>query len=82
MDDSASTPPLETYSAGYVTVNIYLNYSGTGVPFLDIVIYRKIKTPTGKISYKRGASLKPSDIPNLLQILTEITKFTQNYSKI
>lgn len=57
------------FREGFVSVVIYKNKYANAC-FFDIVIYRKIKQ-NGKPDWKRGANLKPSDIPDTIKLLKE-----------
>ena len=58
---------------GYISLCIYKNQYEKRVYF-DVVIYRKIKT-NGKVEYKRGANLKPSDLPALQTLLKDAQEY-------
>jgi len=60
---------VRMFREGYLSLCIYKNVYEKRV-FYDIVIYRKIKV-NGKLDYKRGANLKPSDILVLVVLLKE-----------
>ena len=64
---------LRMYKDGYLSVCVYLNVLGSE-KFYDIVIYRKIRS-NGSSEYKRGANLKPSDLPVLQRLLAEAQQF-------
>ena len=61
------------FREGYLSVCVYKNVYETRT-FYDIVVYRKIKTAQG-YDYKRGANLKPTDIPVLCKLLADVQDF-------
>jgi hypothetical protein len=64
---------VRMFREGYVSVCIYQNVFEKQA-FHDVVIFRKIKM-NGYSDYKRGANLKPSDIPDLLILLKEVEDY-------
>lgn len=68
---------LKTSNQGYVSVSVYLDHRA-GRTFYDIVIYRKVRDKTtGASTWKRGANLKPTDIPSLVYVLQEIQAYLE-----
>lgn len=61
------------FREGYLSVCVYKNVYERRT-FFDIVIYRKIKLTEG-YNYKRGANLKPTDLPVLEKLLGEVQDF-------
>lgn len=70
------TRRVRMYKEGYLSVHVYLNVDSDGRKFYDTVIYRKIKKGDG-FDHVRGANLKPSDIPVLLKLLSEVNEFLE-----
>jgi len=66
---------IRMYKDGYLSVCVYLNVRSDGTKFYDTVIYRKIKGNNGKPEYKRGANLKPTDLPVLSRLIQEADTF-------
>lgn len=66
---------LRVYNSDYLRVCIYEN-AYTNVTFYDVVIYRKVKS-----DYVRGANLKPTDVPILIELLSEVRSFFESYKK-
>ena len=58
---------LRMYKEGFLSVCIYVNIMENGDKYYDTVFFRKIgKGKNAK--FKRGTSLKPTDLPNLLSL--------------
>lgn len=65
---------VRMYKEGYISVAIYKNVYEKKTYF-DIVIYRKIRLPDGSNDFKRGANLKPEDLPILADLLDEANDY-------
>jgi hypothetical protein len=75
VGDKRYSQLVRMFKEGYISVCIYKNVYDRKT-FYDTVICRKIKqTSNGAPVYKRGANLKPSDIPHLLTLLPEVMDF-------
>jgi len=61
---------VRMFREGFISVAIYKNVFEKRT-FFDIVIYRKIRVGDG-YDYRRGANLKPADIPALIILLREV----------
>lgn len=61
------------FREGFISICVYKNVYEHRT-FYDTVIYRKIKL-NGGYDYKRGANLKPTDLPVLLKLLVEVQDF-------
>ncbi len=68
---------LRMLRQGYMSVCLYKNVHQNRT-FYDIVIYRKIRAPSGDCSYKRGANLKPSDLLDLTALLGEVEEYLES----
>ena len=67
---------LRKYKEGYVSVSVYLNVTTMGRRYYDTVIHRKIKNSgSGDLDWRRGANLKPRDLPILIRLLKEAEEF-------
>jgi hypothetical protein len=64
------------FREGYLSVCVYKNVYEHKT-FYDVVIYRKIRIANGEYDYRRGANLKPSDLPVLQQLLKEVSDFLE-----
>jgi len=71
------SPPVASFHEGYLTVHIYLHVAADTREYYDVVVYRKIRTATG-ITYKRGANLKPTDLPSMVRLLKEAQRWLQD----
>jgi hypothetical protein len=47
----------------------------SGNDYYDVVIYRRVRDKTGDQVWRRGANLKPTDLPDLLELLGEIAQY-------
>jgi hypothetical protein len=65
---------IKTLSQGYLSVSVYLNVVG-GHDYYDVVIHRRVKARGGEQVWKRGANLKPTDLPDLLELLGEVQTY-------
>ena len=72
--------PLVTFNSGYLTLHVYLNQHN-GSSYYDIVLFRKIRTPAGT-KYKRGANLKPTDLPAAIRLYQEAEKYLKEYTTV
>jgi hypothetical protein len=54
------------YREQSVSVSVYLNVHEDGRKFYDTVVHRKVRE-----EWKRGANLKPEDLPALMNLLQE-----------
>lgn len=61
---------VRMFREGFISVAVYKNVFEKRT-FYDIVIYRKIRVGSG-YDYRRGANLKPADIPALIILLNEV----------
>jgi len=61
------------FREGFLSICVYKNVYEKRT-FFDVVVYRKIKT-NGGYDYKRGTNLKPTDLPVLSKLLTEVQDF-------
>lgn len=61
---------LKVRHKGFLSVCVYLNSIG-GTKYYDVVIRRRVKRKGGEQEWVRGANLKPTDLPDLLQLLEE-----------
>lgn len=64
---------VRMFREGFISICVYKNVYEHKT-FYDVVIYRKIKV-NGGYDYKRGANLKPSDLPDLAKLLAEVQDF-------
>lgn len=65
---------IKTLSQGYISISIYLNVI-QGHDYYDVVIHRRVKQKGGEQIWKRGANLKPTDIPDILELLEEVKTY-------
>lgn len=66
---------VRLYKEGYLSVCVYKNVTLRDDVYYDIVFFRKTKNGTGKQEFKRGANLKPGDLPILRRLLAEAEEF-------
>lgn len=78
---------LRVFREGYISVVVYKNCHEYRT-FFDTVIFRKIKVKcNGKRDlhngsmYKRGANLKPEDLPIVIRLLIEAAEFIKVIEK-
>jgi len=69
------TKPPARFQSGPVLVAVYQNEDG-GKVYLDIVIYRKVGNG-GQLEFKRGANLKPQDLPVLVSLLGKAQEYIE-----
>lgn len=67
------------FREGFLSICVYKNVYEKRT-FYDVVIYRKIKSNEG-YDYKRGANLKPSDLPVLSKLLDEVHDFLSSINR-
>lgn len=65
---------VRMFREDYLSVCVYKNVHERRT-FYDVVIFRKIKVNGGGYDYKRGANLKPVDVPVLAKLLVEVQDF-------
>lgn len=76
LGDKKYSRRVRHYREGYMSVSVYKNVFEFGEIF-DIVIHRKIRGEDGKNIYKRGANLKPTDLPILCKLLDEARRYVE-----
>lgn len=68
---------IKTLTQGYLSVSVYLNVV-QGHDYYDVVIHRRVKErSSGGQTWKRGANLKPTDLGDLIELLTEVQTYLQ-----
>jgi len=60
------------FQYGSVLVAVYRNADAGGRAFVDVVIYRRVNG-----SFRRGANLKPADLPVLADLLLQAGRHIQ-----
>ena len=66
---------VKTATQGYLSVSVYWNVVN-GHDYYDVVIHRRVKERgTGEQTWKRGTNLKPTDLPDLVELLNEVQGF-------
>ena len=70
---------VRLFREGYISIAIYKNAYEQGKIFYDIVVYRKIRM-NGSTKYKRGANLKPQDLPHLQNLLRDAQDYVDSLS--
>lgn len=76
-DFGSENPPIVRFSSGFLTLCVFVNKGPQEKIYYDIVLYRKIKTSNGP-SYRRGANLKPTDLPHALLLYQEVKTYLEN----
>ena len=64
------------FERGHIQVATYLNETPGG-SYYDVVIYRKIRVD-GKMLYRRGANLKPDDLPLVISLLQQAAEYIES----
>lgn len=68
---------VRMFREGFVSIVVYKNAHERAC-YYDVVIYRKVKV-NGKNEYRRGANFKPSDMPALISLMTEVDVYLSSF---
>jgi hypothetical protein len=71
---------VRMFREGFLSVTVYKT-AYERATFHDVVIYRKVRVRGGNFDYRRGANLKPSDIPVLQKLLVEVNDYFKALSQ-